>query len=116
MKISRLVALVVLPIFLLSSGSYAHDVYRFVGTVSKIVIAKDPKKEKSILELKTDDGPVKLEFKDDTEVKEGADGRTRAKAGRAAVKIGMRVVVDAVGVSEDDIETRYVTIVPAGTK
>jgi hypothetical protein len=83
----------------------AHDKYRIVGTVAKVA--------GTVLDVKqTKDGKtITMDMTDKTVVT-----RDKKKVGRAELKAGLSVVVDALGDSLDELDAVEVRIVPAPTK
>jgi hypothetical protein len=103
-----LVAAVVAASTFVAPPVHAHEVYRFVGTVVKWVPAKNT------LDIRTPDtGPKVLHIvlRDSASVM-----RDKKKVARSALKPGLSVVVDAVGVDLDDIEGVDIKIVPPPLK
>ena len=79
----------------------AHDDYRVVGTITKI--------QDKQLDVKTKDGKTfSIGMNDLTLVK-----RDKAKISATELKLGLSVVVDARGDSEQDLMAVEVRIVPA---
>ena len=83
----------------------AHDKYRIIGTVAKM--------SGTILDVKqTKDGKtITMDMTDKTVVT-----RDKKKVGRAELKTGVSVVVDALGDSLDELDVVEVRIVPPATK
>lgn len=79
----------------------AHDDYRVVGTITKIVGKQ--------LDVKTKEGKTfSMAMTDRTQVR-----RDKTKTTAAELKVGLSVVVDARGDSEQDLMAEAVRIVPA---
>jgi hypothetical protein len=83
----------------------AHDKYRIVGTVAKVA--------GTVLDVKqTKDGKtITMDMTEKTVVT-----RDKKKVGRAELKPGLSVVVDALGDSLDELDAVEVRIVPPPTK
>ena len=83
----------------------AHDKYRIIGTVAKVT--------GTILDVKqTKDGKtITMDMTDKTVVT-----RNKKKVGRAELKSGSSVVVDALGDSLDELDVVEVRIVAPPTK
>ena len=78
----------------------AHDVYRIVGTVTKRTADQ--------LDVKTEDGRIiVIGMSKDTPV-----WRDKMKVAGTELKVGLTVVADATGDSEDDLSAMVITIVP----
>jgi hypothetical protein len=97
----RLFALGILPALLLAVVPLAaHDDYRVIGTITKI-------KGKQ-LDVKTKEGKTfSMKMNDYTTVK-----RDKEKAAVADLRLGLSVVVDARGDTEEDLTVSDIRIVP----
>jgi len=83
----------------------AHDKYRIIGTVAKVT-------EKLVDVTQTKDGKtITMDMTDKTVVT-----RDKKKVGRADLKTGLSVVVDALGDSLDELDVVEIRIVPPPTK
>ncbi|MDQ3213100.1 MAG: hypothetical protein M3Q85_10545 [Acidobacteriota bacterium] len=83
----------------------AHDKYRIIGTVAKVT-------EKLVDVTQTKDGKtITMDMTDKTVVT-----RDKKKVGRADLKTGLSVVVDALGDSLDELDVVEIRIVPPSTK
>ena len=84
---------------LFAAPAFAHDEFRFVGTVTKL--------DKTSMVLKAQDPkPVTVKFKGQTLVT-----KDKKKVGVDVIKMGDTVVVDALGDSYADLEAVEVRIV-----
>lgn len=83
----------------------AHAKYRIIGTVAKVT-------EKLVDVTQTKDGRmITMDLTDKTVVT-----RDKKKVGRAELKTGLSVVVDALGDSLDELDVVEVRIVPPPTR
>jgi hypothetical protein len=98
----RLIAFAVAAIFFLgASGLLAHERFRIVGTVTK--------KTAKELEVKTKENKT---FGMDLDAKT-VYLKDKTKIPASAIKVGVSVVVDAIGDDEDDLVAEQVRLVPA---
>ena len=88
-----------------STSLSAHEKYRVIGTVAKV--------EGTVVDVKqTKDGKtITMDMTEKTVVT-----RDKKKVGRAELKTGVSVVVDAVGDSVDELDIVEIRIVPPPTK
>ena len=99
-------ALGIVAALVISSASLsAHEKYRVIGTVAKV--------EGTVVDVKqTKDGKtITMDMTEKTVVT-----RDKKKVGRAELKTGVSVVVDAVGDSVDELDIVEIRIVPPPTK
>jgi hypothetical protein len=96
---------IVAALLITGTSLSAHDKYRIVGTVAKA--------NGTTLDVKqTKDGKtITMDMTDKTVVT-----RDKKKVGRAELKTGLNVVVDALGDSLDELDVVEVRIVPPPTK
>jgi len=97
----RLIALVITAVLILGAAQlWAHDNFRVIGTISKLQATQ--------VDVKTKDGAtVSIEIDKQTLV-----WRDKKKVPATELKMGLSVVVDAYGDSEEDLLALDVTIVP----
>ncbi len=97
----RLMALVTMAVLILGATSLsAHDNFRVIGTISKLQATQ--------LDVKTKEaGTVSIAIDKQTVV-----WRDKKKIPASELKMGLSVVVDAYGDSEEDLLALDVTIVP----
>lgn len=97
----RIVAIVTLTTLVLGVGSaFGHDYFRVIGVVTKY--------QNSALDVKNNDGKT-LSVRVDGQTKVTRD-RDEVEAGE--LKVGLTVVVDAYGDTEDDLLALDIRIVP----
>ena len=102
----RLCVLGIVAALVVSSTSLAaHEKYRVIGTVAKV--------EGTVVDVKqTKDGKtITMDMTEKTVVT-----RDKKKVGRAELKTGVSVVVDAVGDSLDELDIVEIRIVPPPAK
>jgi hypothetical protein len=96
---------IIAALFISGTSLSAHDKYRIVGTVAKVA--------GTVLDVRqTKDGKtITMDMTEKTVVT-----RDKKKVGRAELKTGLSVVVDALGDSLDELDAVEVRIVPPPTK
>ena len=97
----RLIALVITAVLMLGAAPlWAHDSFRVIGTISKL--------QPTQLDVKTKEaGIVSIAIDKQTVV-----WRDKKKVPANELKMGLSVVVDAYGDSEEDLLALDVTLVP----
>jgi biopolymer transport protein ExbD len=93
-----------------ATPSWAHDEFRFVGTLVKVEL---PQQRVSVKFKEADgkDETVQIALKKDTEIT-----RDKKKIDRSQLKAGLSVVVDALGDDYDNLEAVEIRIVPPPSK
>ena len=95
----RLIALVITAVLMLGAARlWAHDNFRVIGTISKLQPTQLTTREAGTVTISID--------------KQTVVWREKKKVPASELKMGLSVVVDAYGDSEEDLLALDVTIVP----
>ena len=102
-----LVALALLVLFAFGAApAWAHDEFRFVGTLVKMDAARNR------VSVKSKEANGKEETVVIAITKQTAITRDKKKIDKAELKVGVNVVVDALGDDYDNLEALEIRIVP----
>ena len=95
----------VVILFAFTSGTFAHDEFRFIGTLTKMDAARGRVTMKVVENRKEETIEIALTPK--TEIT-----RDKKRVARSELKAGLYLVVDALGDDYDSLEAIEIRIVP----